>query len=404
MQETTFCKRMRRTKIKPGGASSAQCDTTEQEHSQEDLLMTTRANTYEKGSILLLAGTRQGLFLISSADRQHWQVEKTQLEARPARIFYAAFDARNHYRLFVADNGENAETYLRYSDDLGQSWREPKQSIQFPQKSGFTLKAIWYIEPGRNDEPGTMYAGTDPACLWVSRDYGEHWEVNEAMLMYPERNRWGSGLEGTCLHSIVADYADRERMWVSISGAGTLRSDDGGKSWRALNRMNEDGLHGGREVGTTSHRLLQHPTQPDILYQQSRNGVFKSLNGGESWQNIVSNLPSFFGFPLALDVHHPETLFAVVLDPDDRLTPGKQFTVYRTENAGENWTALTRGLPEARLKVLRHGLCTDLKDPCGIYVGTMSGELFASHDRGEHWQLITDQLPPIYAVTATEFV
>ena len=372
--------------------------------------MTTRTYAYKKGSILLLAGTKQGLFLISSADRQHWQVEKTQLEARPSRIFYAAFDECNHYRLFVADNGENAEnaetdfkTYLRYSDDFGQSWREPTQSLRFAPESGFTLQAIWYSEPG--NEPGTLYAGTDPACLWESHDYGEHWEVNEAMLTYPERHLWGSGLEGTCLHSIVADYSNRDRMWVSISGAGTLRSEDGGKSWQALNKMSEDGLHGRQEVvGTTSHRLLQHPTQPEMLYQQSRNGIFKSMDRGESWHNILSNLPSFFGFPLALDVHHPETLFAVVLDPDDRLTPGKQFTVYRTENVGESWQALTRGLPEARLKVLRHGLCADLKDPCGVYVGTMSGELFTSNDRGEHWQLITDKLPPIYSVTATEFV
>jgi photosystem II stability/assembly factor-like uncharacterized protein len=369
------------------------------------MLMTTRR--YKNGSILLLAGTKQGLFLISSADRQHWQVEKTQLEARPSRIYYATFDARNHYRLFVADNGENAETYLRYSDDFGQSWRLPKGGIQFAQESGFTLKAIWNIEPGRVDEPETIYLGSDPACLWVSHDYGEHWEANEAMLRYPGRGEWGASLEGTCLHSIVVDYANRERMWVSISGAGTLRSDDNGKSWRMQNRMSADEQKEGLGVSTNSHRLLQHPTQADVLYQQSRNGIFRSADGGESWQSILGNLPSFFGFPLALDVHHPETLFAVVIDPDNRYNLGEQFAVYRTENAGESWETLKRGLPkgpDVRLKVLRHGLCTDKKEPCGVYVGTMSGELFASSDRGEQWQLITDKLPPIYAVTAVEFV
>ncbi len=365
------------------------------------------SSAYKTGSILLLAGTRQGLFLISSADRRHWQIEKTRLEVRPAsRIYYAVFDPRNKYRLFVAENGEK-DAYLYYSDDFGQRWQEPKTPIQFAQSSGFSLKEIWYIEPGRVEEPGMIYAGTDPACLWKSGDAGEHWEVNEAMQSYPERSEWGAGLTGTCLHSIIPDYSDKKRMWVSISGAGTLRSDDDGASWQTLNEMGKSERRDDPEVGRNSHRLLQHPTQANTLYQQSRNGIFKSLDGGESWRSILGNLPSFFGFPLALDMHHPETLFTVVLDPEERYSLGEQFAVYRTENAGEHWETLTRGLPrgpEARFKVLRHALCADKQEPCGVYVGTMSGELFASNDRGESWEMITDKLPPIYSVTVTEFM
>ena len=353
------------------------------------------ATPFKTGSILLLVGTKQGLFLLSSADRHQWQIEKTHLGDRSSCIYYAIFDPRKDYRLFATNNG--AHSSLCSSDDFGRSWQEPLTGIQFPQ--GVPLNEIWCIEPGPQSEPGMVYAGTDPACLWVSHNWGEHWEVNEALLNYPGRDSWGLGLHGTCLHSIVWDVAQTQRLWVGISGAGTLRSDDAGQSWRVVNTMvaNE---HNGLGVGTNSHRLLQHPTKANILYQQSKNGIFCSEDAGESWRSILGNLPTDFGFPLALDPQHPETLFTVMLDPDDRYTPGEQFAVYRTENVGQTWDALTTGLPAKRMKVLRHALCTDSQLRCGVYVGTMSGELFASNDRGEHWQTISDQFPPIYSVTA----
>lgn len=353
------------------------------------------ATSFQTGSILLLVGTKQGLFLLSSADRHQWQIEKTQLGDRSSSIYYAIFDPRKDYRLFATNNG--AHSSLCYSDDFGHSWQEPLTGIHFPQ--GVPPNEIWCIEPGRASDPGMVYAGTDPACLWVSHDWGEHWEVNEALLNYPGRDAWGLGLHGTCLHSIVRDVAQTQRLWVGISGAGTLRSDDAGQSWRVVNSMVASEYHG-LGVGTNSHRLLQHPTHANILYQQSKNGIFCSEDGGESWRSILGNLPTDFGFPLALDPQHPETLFTVMLDPDDRYTPGEQFAVYRTENVGQIWEALTAGLPAKRMKVLRHALCTDSQLRCGVYVGTMSGELFASKDRGEHWQTISDQFPPIYSVTA----
>jgi photosystem II stability/assembly factor-like uncharacterized protein len=358
----------------------------------------TTTRPFKAGSILLLAGTKQGLFLISSEDRQHWQITKTPLGKRSSYVYYAIFDPRKDYRLFATDNGPASS--LCYSDDFGQSWQEPARGIQFLQ--GFTLKDIWYIEPGPMSEPETVYAGTDPACLWESHDSGESWTINEALLTYPGRDRWGASLVGTCLHSIIRDFAQSQRLWVSISGAGTLRSTDAGRSWQVQNTMVASEQKG-TGVGTNSHRLLQHPKKADILYQQSKNGIFRSDDGGESWKSILSNLPTDFGFPLALDQHYPETLFTVMLDPEDRYTPGEQFAVYRTETAGQQWEALTTGLPRKRMKVLRHALCTDAKAICGVYVGTMSGELFASNNRGENWQMLSDQLPPIYSLTAVEY-
>ena len=356
---------------------------------------------YTAGTIMLTVGTKRGLFLLTSTDRTHWTIENTALN--DTRVFYAILDPRADYRLFATDNGDFFGAFLRYSDDFGQSWQEPRQGIQFAPETGLSLKNIWYIEPGRPDEPNVIYAGTDPASLWISTDSGETWLPNEGLLEHPTRDRWEPGAGGLCLHSIVADPTNTERMWVGISAVGCLRTDDGGKHWTFANKNTRVDFAPERypEFGQCIHRLLQHPTRPDVLYQQNHCGLYKSLNAGEEWVDIHSDLSSDFGFPLALDPHHPETLYAVV-EGEGRHNISEHFTIYRSQNAGQEWEALTRGLPDGpnvRLGVLRHALCTDELDPCGVYVGTNTGQLFASNNRGDHWQMIADYLPPIYSVS-----
>jgi photosystem II stability/assembly factor-like uncharacterized protein len=194
-------------------------------------------------------------------------------------------------------------------------------------------------------------------------------------------------------------------MWVGISAVGCLRTDDGGKNWIFANKNTRAGFLPDPypEFGQCIHRLLQHPTQPDVLYQQNHCGIYKSLNAGDDWIDVQSNLTSEFGFPLALDSQHPDTFYVVVEEGMGRHNIGNQFTVFRTQDAGKEWEPLTNGLPggpNVRLGVLRHGMCTDMVDPCGVYVGTNTGQLFASNDRGDSWQLIADYLPPIYSVSA----
>jgi photosystem II stability/assembly factor-like uncharacterized protein len=364
----------------------------------------TQTAKYPPGTTLLAVGTKRGLFLLSSQDRVHWQVETTSLNG--TRVYYATIDGRAGHRLFAADNGDFFGTFLRYSDDFGQTWQKPQRGIQFPEESGLKLTNIWYIEPGRQQDAGVLYAGVDPASLWVSYDHGENWEPDAGLLSHPTREHWGPGAGGMCLHSIVADPNNRERMWVAISAVGCMRTDDGGKNWKFVNKNTRAGFLPDPypEFGQCVHRLLQHPTQPDVLYQQNHCGIYKSMDAGENWIDIQNNLPSEFGFPLTLDPHNPETLF-VIVEGEGRHNIGEHFTVYRTKDAGEHWDALTEGLPAGpgvRLGVLRHGMCTDKKDPCGVYVGTNTGQLFASSDRGDSWHLIADYLPAIYSVSAIE--
>jgi len=305
--------------------------------------------------------------------------------------------------MFATDNGDFFGTFLRYSDDFGQTWHDPEQGIQFSPESGEKLINIWTIEPGRQTEPGTIYAGVDPANLWVSTDSGVHWQVNEGLANHATRSQWNPGAGGLCLHTIVADPTNPARMWVGISAVGCIRTDDGGASWKFVNKNTRAGFQPDiyPEFGQCIHRFVQHPQQPDVLYQQNHCGIYKTLNAGDDWIDIQHNLPSEFGFPIALDSHYPDTVFTIVEDPMGRNNVGEQFVVYRTTDGGQEWQAMTEGLPTGagvRLGVLRHGMCTDTLDPCGVYVGTNTGQVFASRDRGESWSLIADFLPSIYSV------
>lgn len=355
------------------------------------------------GDTVVLLGTKRGLFLLRSRDRITWECEATALSG--TQVYHAALDLRGgRQRIFAADNGDFFGTFLRYSDDFGQTWREPERGIQFPEESGLSLKNIWMIEPGRRSEPDVVYAGVDPATLWVSEDAGVTWSLNEALANHPTRSEWNPGAGGLCLHTIIPDYSNPARMWLGISAVGCLRTDDNGQSWQFMNKNTRASFLPDPypEFGQCLHRMTQHPTQPEILYQQNHCGIYKTEDGAESWTDIQGELPSEFGFPIALDAHHPDTVYTVVERPDGRCNVGDDFTVYRTQDGGASWQPLTNGLPQGqgvRLGVLRHGMCTDSHDPCGVYVGTNTGQLFVSADGGEQWRLAADYLPPIYSVS-----
>lgn len=358
---------------------------------------------YTPGTTVVLVGTKRGLFAVTSADRQTWTTTPLGLDGR--RIYYATIDQRQGRRLFAAENGDFFGNFLRYSDDFGETWQEPERGIQFPAESGEKLNNIWVIEPGRADEPGRLFVGVDPASLWESRDNGVTWELNAGLMAHPTRPTWNPGAGGLCLHTIIPDYSNSRRMWLGISAVGCLRTDDGGETWQFMNKGTRADFQPEKypEYGQCLHRMVQHPTHPEMLYQQNHCGIYKTTNAGADWIDIQRDLPSDFGFPIALDPHHPDTVFTIVED-DARHNVSEQFTVYRTRDGGDSWEPRTEGLPAGsgvRLGVLRHGMCSDRHDPCGVYVGTNTGQLFASLDGGDSWRLLADYLPSIYSVTAT---
>jgi photosystem II stability/assembly factor-like uncharacterized protein len=360
------------------------------------------ATTFAPGTHVLLVGTKRGLFILTSRDRAEWACQE---QAFPNfRVYNAVLDQRQGQRIYVAANGDFFGSYVRYSDDFGQTWQEPERGIEFSEASGLSLANIWTIVPGRAAEPETVYCGVDPASLWVSHDRGATWEQNAALAHHPTRERWNPGAGGLCLHTIAPDYSNPQRMWIGISAVGCMRTDDGGETWAFANKNTRAGFQPDiyPEYGQCIHRFVQHPTQPDTLYQQNHCGIYKTTNGGEDWIDIQRDMPSEFGFPIALDAHHPDTVF-VIVEGEGRHNITDQFTVYRTRDGGEQWESLTNGLPEGkgvRLGVLRHGMCADEQDPCGVYVGTNTGQLFATNDGGDSWKLVADFLPSIYSVTA----
>ncbi|MGH2449213.1 MAG: exo-alpha-sialidase [Chloroflexota bacterium] len=357
---------------------------------------------YPSGTNLLLTGTKRGLFILSSPDRKNWTVD--QLTLAGENIYNAMIDNRGGGRMFAAQNDTFFGSVLKYSDDLGETWQEPKRGIQFPEESGRKLVNIWIIQPGRDSEPETIYCGVDPASLWVSHDSGETWDLEQGLESHPTRESWNPGNGGLCLHSIVPDYSNPDRMWIGISAVGCMRTDDGGKTWTHANKNTRQdfGPEKFPEYGQCLHRLIQHPNNPDTLYQQNHCGVYKSHNGGDDWTDIRGSLPSDFGFPIAIDPNNPETIFTILEDGMGRFNFADGFKIYRSKDAGETWDTLTNGLPagtNVRLGVLRHGMCNDTHDPVGVYAGTNTGQIFASTDQGDSWDMIADYLPSVYSVT-----
>ena len=272
------------------------------------------------------------------------------------------------------------------------------------------MDRIWHIEPAGGSQPGVLYAGVQPAALFKSQDSGDTWDEIMTLSNHATRESWQPGLGGLCLHSIIIDRHQTGRMWVGISAVGVFGTHDSGETWQSLNQgVRADFLpQPFPEFGQCPHKVLAAPGSQDLLYQQNHCGVYRSGSGGKDWQDITQGLPSQFGFVLGLDPSDPQTLFVL---PEDQVlgqdvggglryvSEGK-FRVYRSRNGGGDWEALTNGLPQENcyLHALREGMATDALDPCGIYLGTTTGQIFYSRDRGDHWELLVDQLLPINSV------
>ena len=356
----------------------------------------------DTNGVRLLIGTARGAFIYhADADRKDWTLTGPHLDGWEVYSLHGDAAAG---RVFAGTSSYVYGPTLRVSDDLGSTWRQIESGPRYSKESGHRLKHIWQIVPSPHG-PGsnnTLYAGVDEAGLFVSRDGGENWSEVEGLTRHPTRPHWSPGGGGLCLHTILPDPANPNRMWVAVSAAGAFRTDDGGETWQVCNKglpSLATGEDPGQNVCHCVHKMLLDPAGSGTLFMQYHGGVFRSTDAGDSWARIESGLPGNFGFPMAAT--KSGRLFVVPLDSDERRhVPGGRLRVYRSADGGGAWQATGPGLPDEPhyVGVLRDAMTTDRLDPPGVYFGTTMGEVFCSRDDGESWTRLPGQLPRVTTV------
>ncbi|HLZ29652.1 MAG TPA: exo-alpha-sialidase [Chloroflexota bacterium] len=352
-----------------------------------------------RSSVRLLVGTTKGLFLIDpSTALQGPLLPGTSVPS-------VAFDAR-HQRLFASTTNPFWGTAIVCSDDLGHTWSQPPTpNIQFPADTGAAIRQVWQIAPAGPAQPDLVYVGVEPAALFRSVDAGETFELMRGLWDHPHRPTWTPGQGGLGLHTILVDPRDALKIVVAISTGGVYRSDDGGETWRASNTgVRADFLPDKHpEYGQCVHKIARDAVHPDTLYLQNHWGLYRSDDGGSNWTDIANGVPSDFGFPIVAHPHKSGTAYIIPLVADaKRWTPDARCRVYRTTTGGGAWEPLTCGLPQrdAYITVLRDAFSADTLDPAGLYFGTRGGQLYASANDGDDWELLAEHLPPVLSVRA----
>jgi hypothetical protein len=349
----------------------------------------------------LLIGTKRGLFIAhSDVDRATWRISPPHLAGR--EVYHAFIDPRDGTAWAATDHTVWG-AHVHRSDDGGETWDVLGTAPHYADERGLT--AVWHLAPGPASRPDTIYAGIEPAGLFVSHDRGATWQPVSALNEHPTNITWQPAGGGLALGSIRHDPRAEQRMYCSLSAGGVYRSDDGGATWSPCNRGVRAEFLPDRypRTGQCVHQLVLHPALPDRLYQQNHCGVYRSDNRGDDWIEITGGLPSDFGYALAIDPADADVAYVIPETSSHmRATVDGMLRVYRTRDAGATWQALTRGLPQehAYVSVLREGMCNDTLEPVGIYFGTSSGHLFASRDRGDSWSLVAGFLPRVLSVTA----
>ena len=363
-------------------------------------------------AVRILVGTRKGAFILTSdARREKWQVDGPHFAGW--EIYHINGSPADPNRLYASQSTGWFGQIIQRSVDGGRSWSPVGNNFAYNGVPGTHLwydgtqhpwefKRVWQLQPSPSD-PDTVYAGVEDAALFRSTDGGLSW--NElAGLRSAQGHLWQPGGGGMCLHTILLDPANPKRLFVAISAAGAFRSDDSGESWLPIN----NGLNSGAElpdaqpeVGHCVHSLAMHPSHPGVLFMQKHWDVMRSDNAGDSWHEVSGNLPSDFGFPIAVHAHEPETVYVVPIKSDsEHFPPDGKLRVYRSRSGGYEWEALTNGLPQTDcyVNVLRSAMAVDTLDSCGIYFGTTGGQVYASSDSGDHWQAIVHDLPSVLSV------
>ncbi len=351
--------------------------------------------------VLLLIGTKKGAFIAESdTARRKWMIRGPSADGWP--IQDVTFDPSSG-RLFAGGGSPWYGPTVFRSDDLGRTWNQSSTGLTYGDaEDAPKISAVWNVTPAH----GSVYAGVGVAGLFRSDDGGETWQHVEGLTNHPTRPTWAPGAGGLILHSIVPHPTDPKRMWVAISAVGTFETTDGGATWEPRNK----GVRANfmpepwPETGFCVHKLVMSAGVPEHLYQQNHCGVYRTFDGGRTWQEITGELPSDFGFGMVASPHDDRAAWVIPLTaPEEgRYMPGGAAAVWRTQDGGNSWIRGDAGLPQqdAYMGVLREAMGRDDLDPLGIYFGTSTGQLYASADGGANWSCVVSTLPPIWSVDA----
>jgi len=383
--------------------------------------------------VRVLVGTRKGAFILESdGKREKWDIKGPQFTGW--EIYHMKGSPVDPNRLYASQTSGWFGQVIQRSDDGGKTWEAPGGGVTTsPQgwplgesnkfvydtspetgkpltthqfydgtQRPWVFKRVWHLEPSLTD-PDTVYAGVEDAALFRSSDGGKSWQELAGLRGHGTGPQWGPGAGGMCLHTIILDPSDRDRIYIAISAAGAFRTDDGGKTWKPINR----GLKSqyipdpDAEVGHCVHHIAMNPKRRGVLFMQKHWDVMRSDDAGDSWREVSGNLPTDFGFTIDVHAHEPETIYVVPIKSDSEHFPldGK-LRVYRSRKGGNEWEELAKGLPERHcyVNVLRDAMAVDSLDECGVYFGTTGGQVYVSPDAGDNWAPIVHDLPPVLSV------
>jgi photosystem II stability/assembly factor-like uncharacterized protein len=363
-------------------------------------------------SVRVLVGTRKGAFVLTSdGKREKWDVSGPHFAGW--EMYHVKGSPADPSRLYASQSTSWFGQLIQRSNDGGKTWEPVGNKFVYDGVPGthqwydgtphpWEFARVWHLEPSHTD-PDTVYAGIQDAALFKTTDGGQNWTELSGLREHGTGPSWQPGAGGLCLHTILIDPKNPDRIFVAISAAGAFRTDDGGKTWQPINKgLKSEGIpNPTAEVGHCVHRIAMHRSRPDVLFMQKHWDVMRSDNGGDSWKDVGGNLPTDFGFPIDVHAHEPETIYVVPIKSDSEHFPmdGK-LRVYRSRSGGNDWEPLTKGLPQkdCYVNVLREAMAVDSLDACGVYFGTTGGQVYASANAGDSWAPIVRDLPAVLSV------
>jgi len=385
--------------------------------------------------VRLLVGTKKGAFILTSdGTRKQWDVSAPHFSGW--EMYHLKASPVEPDRIYASQTSGWFGQIIQRSDDGGKTWFQPgtppgetktpdgspkgesnKFKYDVSKETGAPLtthqfydgtqhpwefKRVWHLEPSHTD-PNLVYAGVEDAALFKSTDGGKNWNELSGLRGHGTGPKWQPGAGGMCLHTIILDKKNPNRIYIAISAAGAFRSDDAGKTWKPINKglVSQYIPDPNAEVGHCVHHVAMHPAKPDTLFMQKHWDVMRSDNSGDLWHEVSGNLPTDFGFVIDVHAHEPETIYVAPIKSDgEHFVPDGKLRIYRSKSGGKEWEALTKGLPQSDcyVNILRDAMAVDSLDSCGVYFGTSGGQVYVSPNAGDSWAPIVRDLPGVLSV------